>query len=495
MKQQPNFLVICMDQIHAASLGCNGNKMAKTPNMDRLARSGINFARPYCSNPVCMPNRASFITGLTPRQHGLLTNGTFLPDNVPTITQALVDNGYRTHSVGKLHLQPVGEDGDRKSWESRKRWNRGEIKSLPSPYYGFQSADLTVGHVSGVSGDYANWLDDCHPGARAKLQRESAYFSHGQAFRLNIPAELHYNHWIGDRTIEFLEKEGDARPFYLFCSFPDPHSPFAACKPYSEMVDPRDVDIPSTYGCGEDLIPFLAEYRHHAVINQAPAESELREIIAQTYGMIAHVDDNVGRILESVKKLGLNEDTIVVLTADHGEYLGANDLLFKGVFPLEELWRVPLVWRVPGVSPSRCDTPVSTLDFVPTVCDLVGMDRTLFTSRGPCKSAPLPLPGRSLAPLFSGEALSPTPVLLEYDEDWHAGPLIRMRGLVDGFMKLVVYLGSEEGILVDLENDPLERTNLWNHPDYREIRQRMMAQLSQKLIATERFDTRRVCGA
>ncbi len=494
MPDRPNFLVICMDQMSAFSLACNGNRVVKTSNMDNLAAEGVNFTRGYCTNPVCMPNRASFITGLTPRQHGLLTNGSFLPQHVPTIGQVLIHEGYRTHSVGKLHFQPMGpnQSGDgRKSWEQGARWKSRELTALPSPYYGYQSSDWTGGHVSGISGHYMQWLEDNHPAHVAQWRRESAYFRKGdETFRLQVPTELHYNNWIADRTISFLQ--GASGPFFLFCSFPDPHHPFAATKPYSEMYDPAEVDLPQTYGDRRDLIPFLAKYRPFFSRNDAPPEELMREIIAQTYGMITHVDHNIGRILDALKSLGLDRTTHVIVTSDHGEYLGAHNLIHKGAYPFESLWRIPFIWKAPGGSSRDCDVPTATVDFVPTVCELAGIDPTWFTQRGYGDSEKLGMPGQSLCAALSGRPLPARAVLLEYDEDCHPGPLIRQRGLVDGSLKLTQYHGSDECILVDVDEDPDELTNLWDHPGYREVGARMMCDLSQRMIATDRFDNNRI---
>jgi arylsulfatase A-like enzyme len=504
---QPNFLVICMDQISAFSIACNGNKVVKTPNMDRLAAQGVNFTRAYCSNPVCMPNRASFITGLTPRQHGLLTNGSFLPENVPTIGEALIQKGYRTHSVGKLHFQPVGPNkvGDgRESLEAGHRWASRELTELPSPYYGYQSCDFTCGHVSGIQGNYGQWLADNHPDVVEKWKQEKAYHrTNREVYRLDIPPELHYNGWIADRTIDFLRQQVDrqsapslqspnSEPFFLFCSFPDPHFPFAATKPYSEMYRPEDVDLPDTYRTRRELIPFLEKYRPFFDRNNAPDEQTMREIIAQTYGMITHVDDNIGRILEKLNELGLSDSTHVVLTADHGEYLGHHDFIHKGAYPYESLHRIPMIWKAPGGSSLDCDIATATVDFVPTICELCNIDEEFFMARGFGDSEKLAMPGQSLLPALKGDALPNRSVLIEYDEDCHAGPLIRQRTLVEGFYKLTLYYGSEDGILVDVEQDPDELTNLWYDSKFEQIKNKMILELTQRLMATERFDNNRI---
>ena len=152
----PNFLVIIVDQMNSFCLGWNGNDEVRTPNLNRLAADGVNFSRAYPTNPVCSPTRASLHTGLTPRQHGLTTNGCNLDENIPTITGLLAEHGYRTHCAGKIHLQPFNteardEDGQPASWESQELWNGHDITDLPLPYYGYQSVDYVGGHVDSAA--------------------------------------------------------------------------------------------------------------------------------------------------------------------------------------------------------------------------------------------------------------------------------------------------------------------------------------------------------
>lgn len=146
---KPNFLIFVVDQMASQSLGCNGHPEVRTPNIDRLAAEGTTFRRAYCNNPVCQPSRATMLTGLTPRQHGLVSNGNALDGRVPTVTGALAAAGYRTHSVGKLHLQPFvniarncDPDDPVESCESEYAWRQSRVTSLPPDYYGFQTTEF-----------------------------------------------------------------------------------------------------------------------------------------------------------------------------------------------------------------------------------------------------------------------------------------------------------------------------------------------------------------
>jgi len=492
MPQHPNFLVFCVDQMQSYCLGCNGHPVVQTPNIDALAARGVNFPRGYCNNSVCMPSRASMITGKTPRQHGLLTNGNSLSPDVPTVTQALADAGYRTHGVGKFHLQPNGGCRGKllplsDSVEGQARWQRGELTSLPRPYYGFQTTDFLKEH--------RNWLKEHHPEAVGHL-RETYYSCGGETGRLTIPEELHENHWIADRSIDFLRRQADNTPFFLFCSFLDPHHPFMACRPYSEMYDPAALALPATYCNREDGCSFLDASRVNIPDNQAPEEAELREILAQTYGMITHVDANIGRVMAALERSVLAENTIVLFIADHGEYLGGHGLIKKMVWPYEELWRIPFIAAGPGVQSGVCSTPVSLLDLTPTFLDYAGLDPLALDTRGPAPAERLPLPGESLRPFLEGRLDAPhRPLVMEYDEDFHEKAFCRLRGLIDGELKIVLYGGFDDGVLFNLADDPHELRNLWNEPQAQGRKAELLAHLVQRLAQTDRFDSRRYCGA
>jgi arylsulfatase A-like enzyme len=501
-------LVFVVDQMQSYCLGCNGNNEVKTPNIDRIAAQGTTFLRAYCNNPVCMPSRSTMITGLTPRQHGCITNGTKLPENIPTITAALVNHGYRTHSAGKLHLQPTATvtasdcDGEMAfSWETRTDWNKRVIKSLPEMYYGFQTSDFVGGHVKNCFGDYLNWLGENHPDIYEKYQPENAYYKKAGApssWRMDMPAELHYNNWIADRSIQFISEIKEEENFFLWCSFPDPHIPFAACKPYSDMYNPEEVSLNASWSNTTDSLDHLEKRRKQFKNHTEFDEAGLREIVAQTYGMITHIDHNVGRVMEELKAKGLDDNTVVVFMADHGEYLGAHHLLSKAEWPYEEMIRIPYIWKIPeayntGITNSDV---VSLLDFAPTILDCAGISQDELDFRGMRKADKLGLPGRSLLGFLNkGEVLEGRPAIIEYDEDWHSGPFYRERIIVEGKYKMAVFPGVGGGMLFDLESDPHEMVNLYYDKDYKEIKAELMENLLFELAKTDRLDQPRICGA
>jgi arylsulfatase A-like enzyme len=495
MQTSPNFLVFCVDQMQAYCLGCNGHPVVKTPNIDALAARGVNFNRGYCNNPVCMPSRATMITGKTPRQHGLLTNGNIFPTDVPTVTQALADAGYRTHGSGKFHFQPGGGYfGDNiPSAEWWKPWWNGEGKPLPNPYYGYQTTNFVCGHTTDAFGEYREWLKQNHPDSSRKLAKDQSYYRCGRGFRIDMPEEHHYNHWIADQSIAFLEAQAKDQPFFLFCSFPDPHFPFGACRPYSEMYDPDTLPLPPTLEERGEPCAYLAGKSERRGPDHA---EEMREILAQTYGMISHIDANVGRVMAALEAGGLADNTIVLFIADHGEYLGSHNLLYKGAWPYEELWRIPFIAAGLGVQPGVCETPVSLLDLTPTFLDYAGLDPLALDTRGPGPMNRLPPAGQSLRPFLEGQTdATHESLVVEYDEDLGDAPVCRLRGLIDGDWKLVLYGGFDDGVLFNLTDDPRELHNLWNEPAVQARKGELLARLVQRLAQTDRFDSQRYCGA
>jgi arylsulfatase A-like enzyme len=226
-------------------------------------------------------------------------------------------------------------------------------------------------------------------------------------------------------------------------------------------------------------------------------EPTLRESIAQTYGMITHVDDSIGRVLDHLHRAGLADNTIVVFTSDHGDYLGAHHLLLKWRYPYEQLVRVPFIWHAPGGMSQSCRSDiVSHLEFVPTVLDYAGISQGVLDRRGSRKSDPLGLPGRSLRrAIDEGTPLDECDALVEFDQDYSPGPMCRYRMLIHARYKLCVYGGTRQGILYDLQEDPCERRNLWDDSGYAKVKCDLLAALADRLAVTDRFDGVRYCSA
>lgn len=516
---RPNVLVIMTDQQRGDALRCawpawRGAPVIQTPHLDVLAAQGVRLARHHVSNPLCMPQRATLLTGLTPRGHNVRTNGIDLDPRFPTLPGELVRAGYRTHSVGKIHarifdgpkgLDPAGLNPNDYP-ETKAMWDAGRITSLPSPYYGFQSADFLGGHTSWIWGDYVTWLERKQPGATALYSHERGTppaSGAEQSWKMAIPPELHYNTWVADRTITYLKAMATSgQPFYLSASFPDPHHAFAVPDPWYSMYDRASIPLPVRRdGELDDLPPHFKVmhekgYGHPLAGRHGPTkmrDDQIREIIAITWGMVSFVDEQAGRILDALDQLGLAQNTIVVFTSDHGDMLGDHRLVNKGPFHFDGLLRVPSVWRWPGhFPPGRVVEGLSShTDFVPTICDLGGI---AIPEYGPPPGTGIEavkqlrsLPGRSLRPMLLGDDPSvQSAVVIENDEDYLG---LRLRTLVTPTHQLTLYVtehGEEPyGELFDLERDPGQVQNLWSDPHSRLIKAELKDRLLAELIRTD----------
>lgn len=512
--EQPNFLILYTDQQQGGQLGCVGHPDLRTPHMDSLARDGVCFARAYTPNTVCMPARNCLITGLNPRGHRVTQNGCRPRCDVPTVPGTLAGAGYRTHAAGKLHLEPahlpmgVGpDDVDPAEFpEANQLWKSGRVTELPLPYYGFQTVDSANGHGDSLWGDYMHWLRAAHPQAEPLLGREHARkppSAAWESWKSGIPADLHVNRWVADRTIAFLQDmAAGTAPFLCWASFPDPHFPWCPAYPYDEMYDPAAVQLPWDADVPLPTSPESAASFARDVFGDVDPTARrgdaLREITAHAYGMISHVDDEVGRILAALDAAGLRRNTIVFFLSDHGEMLGRRGLLAKGPYNVEELIRVPLLVSCPDRFPaaSRCRSVVSTLDVPATIMDLAGLEYPENPWSLAVANCGLPdaRHGVSLAPVLTGAADRVRDrVLVEYDEDWTGSTTrARLRSLVTDRYKLNYYAGERCGEIYDLEADPREQRNLWALLAARQVRATLMEALADEVIATEPWLPRRL---
>jgi len=501
MADRLNVLVLMTDQQRLDSLGCYGNTICRTPNLDRLAAQGAVMQNAFVTNPLSMPNRSTMLTGRYPSAHGVRTNGIPLGPCEMTLPQAMAAAGYHTASFGKIHLQPFDilecryPDGRvTTSYESHQFWGASgpgcdsrlfwcPEEQMPLPYYGFQDVRLAIGHGEGVGAHYRKWLEANHPDVPGRLGRDNALPGGDggpQCWHSAMPAECHPTKWVADRTIEFLRRRKDAeRPFLAFCSIPDPHHPFCPPAPYCHLYEGTDIPLPERReGDLEAKPPHFLEHYLNGLRTSGTAASppsqicdeHWREVIALTYGMITQIDDNLGRVLDCLDETGLAANTLVLFTTDHGDLMGDHGLLFKGPFNLDGLVRVPMIWRLPGRIPvgRRLDGLCGTVDLMQTLLELAGVE------------PPPGVQGVSAADYLQDRDGPPRDVLLiENDEDYLDE---KLRTLVTPRWKLTVYAGRSYGELYDRENDPGEFVNLWASSDHAGVRRKLEARLLHELI-------------
>ncbi|MFT3819517.1 MAG: sulfatase-like hydrolase/transferase [Rubrivivax sp.] len=497
--RRQNILLLTSDQHRGDCFGFEGRRV-RTPHLDLLARQGTRFSTCITPNVVCMPARASILTGLLPLTHGTADNGIDLAPGIAAngFAGTLSRNGYHTAFIGKAHFssnhsaQPTGRcENVASSHRFADDWH--------GPYMGFEHVELMqLGH------NY--WLPERPPGG---MHYERWYHADGlgdlkddlyrrhvgpsvtaaQTHASALPTAWHNSSWVGDRGVEYLRgrgrerRSGSARPFCAWVSFADPHHPFDAPMPWSEMHRPQEVDLPIQRTRDLERRPWW----HRAALDNPPRgpasrvrreysrmpqqnDSQLRELIANYYGMVSLVDHNVGRMLAALQDEGLADDTLVVFTSDHGDWLGDHGLVLKGPMFYEGLLRVGLILRGPGVPAQRVVAdPVSTVDLAATFGDYAGVP------------IPMAAHSRSLRPLVEGVAQDPGSRGHAYTE-WRLGPsrcgvALDLRGVRSVDAKLTLERGSGAGELYDLREDPHECVNRFDDPAYRGLREELMQRL------------------
>ncbi len=510
MPRPTNFLLFVTDQHRADHLGCYGNTVLATPHIDGIAAQACVFDNFHVATPICQPNRASLITARMPSAHGVTMNGRELSFGQTSFVELLRQAGYRTGLVGKAHLQNITDvpaawptTGElRRQQESVqpypgvygqelwKRWQDDPGFELQLPYYGFEHVRLTIGHADEQHGHWRRWLRRQTSDAERLIGQANAIPTPSlalaaahQAWRTRLPEELHPTRYIAERCCDWLaERVGDGQPFFLQCSFPDPHHPFTPPGRYWDLYRSADMPLPESFDAAlHDPPPPVRVLREAAAAGQARksgygafacTEQEAREALALNYGNIAFVDDAVGRIHAALRRLGLDDETVILLTSDHGDLLGDRGLMLKGGLHYRALTRVPFVWRDTAGQRRACrtDALAQTIDIGTSVLDRAGLQ----AANG--------MHGLSLLGVAQGSARAVRPHLVIEEEgqrrDFGLSQRVRMRSLVTPRHRLTLYADEPWGELYDLAEDPLELRNLWYAPGSRSLR----GELAQELV-------------
>lgn len=476
-----NIIFITSDQQRADCYGFAGRRV-KTPHLDRLAREGTHFTACITPNLVCQPSRASMLTGMLPLTHGVIDNGIDLPDEIGHrgFAGALDGAGYDTAFIGKAHFATANTFSPTGTPECLKSSERFPL-SWAGPYMGFKHVELTcLGHLfpHQPPGDplqgrhYERWLYSRGvPQEVFELWKTPTRETTGaaQTWSSALPPSWHSSTWCADRSIEYLRSRTPDRPFCMWVSFPDPHHPFDCPEPWSNLHHPDEVDLPKAPQKDLDQRPWWhkaslerppvggdeAARKFRASLSRAPdqTEAQLRDMTSNYYGMISLVDHSVGRILSALRDSGMEENTLVVYSTDHGDLLGDHGLYLKGPTAYEGLLRVGLIMKGPRVPPNqRVDEPVSTLDLAATFADIGG------AQLDPAAQS------RSLLPVISGAQTRDVA-----HSEWHVnegrcGVPLELHTVRTKDWKCTVELRSGAGEMYDLRNDPEEMRNLYDDP-------------------------------
>ena len=396
--KRPNILIITTDQQRFDALRCNGNADIQTPNLDKLAAQGVNFERFYVQNPVCMPSRVSFLTGQYPGTLGITHMGVPVPPDTVTLPRLLKNYGYCSANLGKLHFLPHA-NRDHREIHPDYGFDLLEISDEPGPYEDAyrawvrsQSPEQMDAISCGLPPATQVWQTTMgvKDGIVHPTEREPKA---AQTFGAN--SNLTHSAFVADRTIEWLRAQSNA-PWLCIAAFYSPHSPWIAPQEYLDLYDPETFTLPE----------FPDDYASQ------PSDEELRSVRHGYYAMISEVDHYVGEILAELEAQEMAENTVVVFTSDHGEWLGEFGKYGKGYPAQECIARVPCLVRWPCGNleiGSRVSDLVEAVDIVPTLLE--------------CAAIPIPphLQGQSILPQMRGEraATARASALTEMDQ-WKA---------------------------------------------------------------------------
>lgn len=513
--QRPNVLLITSDQQHYSTLGCV-NPRIKTPALDRLAAEGIRFNRAYCNNPTCTPSRATMITGQYPAWHGAWTLGTKLDEAVPTVGEPFAAAGYATHLIGKAHLQPLASQPDQTSLECQPTLRDLDFwRSFHGPWYGFEHVEVARMHAneSHAGQHYAIWMEQqgftdwrhyfASPDPDFKPQhspvRGPGNYGDMEPASWELPEEFHYTTWTAERTIANIERAVAAdRPFFTWASFHDPHPPYTVSEPWASMYDPADMPIghmaegeldrmppphQMTQDPNPDYGPFHESRGIHGYHSHVHDEAYMRKNMAIYYGMVSFMDQQIGRILDRLDELGVAENTIIVFTTDHGHFLGQHGLVAKGPFHYEDGIKLPFLVRWPDRVPAgrTSDSLQALIDLPSTFLDAAGLD------------VPGRMQGVSQLPVWTGEAESARDEVIV--EMRHEPTTVHLRTYIDDRYKLTVYRDRPWGELFDLAEDPDERHNRFDDPEYVNVKAELLARFINAELRREPTAYQRIAGA
>lgn len=457
--RRPNFLIIYTDQQRWDALGASGNPHIRTPNLDRLADTSVSFDHCFVQSPVCMPSRLSFLTGQYPSTLGVTHMGVPVPEDTVTLPRLLAPYGYRSANIGKLHFQPHANRDHR----------------THHPPYGFDHLE--------ISDEPGSYEDAYRAWVRRRAPDQLPYISWGLAPMTEVwqrtmgvqdgidhPAErfpkrplparcrddMTHTAFVAEQSIEFMRQQAHSGQHFLcIAGIYSPHSPWVAPQQYFDLYDPASLPLPT-------FPPEVEAQRNECNF----PDEELRLARQGYYGQVSEVDHHVGRMLASLEKLGLAEDTVVIFTSDHGEWLGEHLLYGKGYPAHDQCSRVPLLMRLPGnAAHGRTDSGLTeALDVLPTILELAAIQ------------VPPHSQGRSLLPRLYGDGQGDDSALTEHT-GWKSLRTERFRYVLHADGSECLYdLSAEWGDYRDVAAEAAYASEL------ADVRHR----LSHKLLAAER---------
>ena len=426
--QKPNILILMADQLAPHFTGAYGHSVARTPHLDALAARGMRFDAAYCNSPLCAPSRFSFMSGQHISRIAAYDNASEFAASVPTFAHYLTRLGYRTCLSGKMHF--VG----------------------PDQMHGFQDRVTTDIYPS----DFAwtpNWtaadvrIDKWYHNMQTVKESGVAVAT----FQTDYDDEVEFaaRRWLVDQAR--ATAAGESAPFCMVASFIHPHDPYVAKPEFWDLYSDDEIDLPAFVPAVPD--PFSRRVMDGIEASHVPLTKA--EIIRARRAYLANVtyfDSKIGALVKTIEDIGALDNTLIIVTADHGDMLGERGLWYKMNF-FEHSARVPLVMAGPGAVQGSAQNACSLVDILPTLLDAAGGDPANLGA---------PIDGRSLMPLARGESDPVDEAIGEYCAEMTPCPVFMIRR---GAFKYI-HCDTDPPQLYDLVRDPQEKDNLAAHPDY-----------------------------
>ncbi len=465
MAKKPNIVYIFSDQHRGDTMGCAGNPAAITPNMDRLAAEGVNFEQCCTNSPLCMPARASMMSGQYVSEHGVWRNSLGTDPKGPSHVRNIRDAGYRTALVGKTHLYQAerGKIHTKHYIPVMEDWgftDPHEINGLVVSIFG-DSHYTDFLEKRGLLDDHRRFMVDyCIPwlGGKNKPWEDPPN---------PLPIDAMMDSYIGNTAADWIRNYDGEDPFYMQVLFMGPHDPFDAPDQFRDLY--QSVDIPDAImeSPGEPIPDYTKRVQAIRAPLDGMTKEEMKRMRQLYYAKVSQIDHCIGSVIKALEEKGMMGDTWIVYNSDHGDNLADHFLTQKVVF-YESALKIPLIIRPPGGISGWKSTALC--DHLDVAASLIGMaDGKSLEKSG----------GRSLVPQILAGEDSPR---ANEGKEVIFSEVVGYSMVFDGRYKLTVEAESQKPVeMFDLQEDPKELTNCVNHPKYEEVRQQLLENHLSKL--------------
>jgi len=448
LPERPHIILIMTDQQRFDTLAAWGYGQMITPHMDRLAAEGVSFRQAYCPGATCIASRAAIFTGM----YGHNTGAYSFHDwgDHRNWVQDLADSGYWCVNIGKMHFSPRDVPGG---------FHERVIVENPT----------NMTHAQGGAdddwGNYLRFHGQTRPNNRNRTDPE--WLKKHQGVPWHLEERFHSDVFIGDSAVTWIDTYQGDKPLFLMAGFTGPHEPWDPLPRHLELY--KDKPMPPRFLKEGELdekppqhtthLEFHANTGHESQIDlRGASDAEIDEMKRHYFAKITTVDEQIGRVLDSLEKRGWLENSLLIFCSDHGEMLGDHGLAYKWLM-YDPIVHIPLIIRHPGSvdNPSAVTDLVSLMDLGPTILQAAGIE------------APTYMEGQSLLPYLNDEPIEPREFV--FCEDNYQ---VMMRSQTH---KLVYYIGQEAGELYDLRADPHELENLWDRSEAAEVKGHLLGRL------------------